>query len=67
MNTETRHPPHHLETDHEAIPSAEIFVSFAIAMIVVVAIYLVVALLTPISSWTQAASTFAAVWTAGLC
>ena len=66
MNTDP-HQQHLLETDHDAIPSGELFVSFSIAMIVVGVIYLVVALLTPVSAWTQASSAIAAALTTAPC
>lgn len=67
MNTDLDHQQPLLETDPNAIPPGEFFVSFAIAVMVVATLYLVVAFFTPLSPLTQSASAAAAALTAGLC
>lgn len=67
MNTDSQHNLHLLETDHNDIPTGEWFVCLAIAMIAVAAIYLAVALLTPVVSWSPIASAAAAALTDALC
>lgn len=67
MNTDTHNPSSIEETDLNAIPSGELFVSLAMALIVVTALYLLVALFTSITPWNQTASAAIAALTAGLC
>jgi hypothetical protein len=67
MNTHTKHTASALEADHSAIPAGDIFSSFAIAMIVVSAIYLLVLLFAPVSVWSSTASASKAALTAALC
>ena len=67
MNTHTNHAATALEADHSAIPSSDIFFSFAIAMIVVSAIYLLVLLFAPMAALSSTASASEAAFTAGLC
>lgn len=67
MNTDLDHQQPLLETNPDTIAPGEFFVSFAIAVVVVTTLYLVVALFTPLSPWTQSASAAVAALTAGLC
>jgi len=67
MNTHTNHAATALEADHSAIPSSDIFFSFAIAMIVVSAIYLLVLLFAPMTALSSTASASEAARTAALC
>lgn len=67
MNTDLHHQQPLMKTDPDTIAPGEFFVSFAIAVMVVATLYLVVALCTPLSPWTQSASAAAAALTAGLC
>lgn len=67
MNTNTPNPSQLLENDHNTIPSGEVFIAFAIAMMVVAAVCLVVALLSPLVPQSHAASAATAAMTAGLC
>jgi len=67
METHTNHGIRSLEADQGAISSGEIFFSFAIAMIVVSAIYLLVMLFAPVTALSSTASASAAAITARLC
>lgn len=67
MHTHKPHLNEHLESDPYSLPKGELFVSFAIAMVAVTAIYLVVTLFSAAANWSQMASASAAALTAGLC
>lgn len=67
MNTHTNHTATALEANHRDIPSGDIFFSFAIAMIVVSAIYLLVMLFAPVTTLSSTTSASEAALTAALC